>query len=125
MYRIFVINTGSTSTKIAIFEGNQKSLEESITHSVEDLKDCKDLMDQYPIRYKAIKDFLDRIGAKADRFDAIAARGGTFGYAEGGAYRADIPLQITRQTFQRLSQQTLQKNAVAKRIFMMPFVSMK
>ena len=54
MYRILVINTGSTSTKIAVYEGDAPVLEENIEHSAEELKGCVELLDQYPIRRSAV-----------------------------------------------------------------------
>lgn len=86
MYRILVINTGSTSTKIAVFEGNEAVLDQNVVHSADELKDCSELFDQYPIRLAAIEKCLQDNGFSKTHFDAVAARGGTFGYAQGGAY---------------------------------------
>ncbi len=86
MYKILVINTGSTSTKLAVFVDGNNTLEENIVHSAEELEHCATLLDQYPIRRDAILRFLNNNGVNAKNFDAVAARGGTFGYAKGGAY---------------------------------------
>ena len=86
MYRILVINTGSTSTKIAVFEGEEQVLDENIEHPAAELKSCAALTDQYPLRYSAVRSCLERSGLLDKHYDAVAARGGTFGFAEGGAY---------------------------------------
>jgi butyrate kinase len=87
--RILVINTGSTSTKIAVFDGSDKLFEENIEHTAEDLSGCTTLNDQYPIRRDAVKNTLEEHGFGDAKFDAVAARGGTFGIAEGGAYKVE------------------------------------
>lgn len=86
MYRILVINTGSTSTKIAVFENGESVFDENIEHPVAELKSCPAMLDQYPLRYKAITRRLQERDMLSSGFDAVAARGGTFGQARGGAY---------------------------------------
>lgn len=86
MQRILVINTGSTSTKIAVFENGVSVYDENINHPVDQLKACPTMLDQYPLRYEAIRSCLEEQGLLADGFAAVAARGGTFGMAKGGAY---------------------------------------
>ena len=86
MYRILVINTGSTSTKIAVFEKSVSVFDENINHPVDQLKQCPTMLDQFKLRYDAIHAKLADENLLADGFDAIAARGGTFGMAKGGAY---------------------------------------
>ena len=86
MQRILVINTGSTSTKIAVFEDRKNIFEENINHPVDQLKQCPAMLDQYPLRYESIRKSLEERNLLKDGFTAIAARGGTFGMVEGGAY---------------------------------------
>lgn len=86
MYKILVVNTGSTSTKIAVFDKGKNVFEENIEHPVEQLKVCQTMLDQYPLRYEAIVRRLEERDLLTGGFDAVAARGGTFGYAKGGAY---------------------------------------
>lgn len=81
-----MINTGSTSTKAAVFVNGEKLIEENITHSAAELENCSSLNDQYPMRRSAVERFLAENGFADAKFDAVAARGGTFGLAEGGAY---------------------------------------
>ena len=85
MQRILVINTGSTSTKIAVFENGVSVYDENINHPADQLKACPTMLDQYPLRYEAIRSRLEERGLLVDGFAAVAARGGTIGMANGGA----------------------------------------
>ena len=49
-YTILVINPGSTSTKVAVYEGCKQKLAENLHHSEEDLKQFNRVPDQYPMR---------------------------------------------------------------------------
>ena len=37
-YKILAINPGSTSTKVAVFQGTEKLLSENVSHAAEDLE---------------------------------------------------------------------------------------
>ena len=85
-HRIFVINTGSTSTKIALFDGEAEAYSRTISHPAGELRSFAALADQMPFRRAAIAGALEADGVALEGIDAVAARGGTFGYARGGAY---------------------------------------
>lgn len=89
MYRILVINPGSSSTKVAVFEDEKKIAEKNIFHSVEELKKFKRSTDQEPLRRKAVEDFIDEVGYRIEDFSAIAARGGVLEPVPGGTYVVD------------------------------------
>ena len=59
-FRIFVINPGSTSTKLALFENNIKILETSVTHDAEVLNSFAMPNDQLGYRMEVIKDFVEK-----------------------------------------------------------------
>ena len=67
-------------------------MEQNIVHSVEVLRQCADLNAQLPLRQQAILAALQAGGQDPAGFDAIAARGGTFGMVQGGAYLVDEAL---------------------------------
>ncbi len=48
--RILVINPGSTSTKIGVFDNERPVLEETIRHDVEQIGKYKRIIDQYEFR---------------------------------------------------------------------------
>ena len=87
--KILVVNPGSTSTKVAIFEDEREVSLERIDHPVEELEKYERLMDQLEMRKKAVLDFIDRNGFKIEDFDAIAARGGILPPLESGTYEVN------------------------------------
>jgi len=90
--KILVINPGSTSTKVAVFEDESQILEESLRHSVDELSKFPDIFSQLDFRTKIITDFLNKNDLKLTDFCSIAARGGTLPPAEGGTYKVDDSL---------------------------------
>ena len=51
-YKVFAINPGSTSTKIAMFEGEKEIFSRNISHDAEKLKEFKEISDQLHIERK-------------------------------------------------------------------------
>jgi len=89
MQTILVINPGSTSTKVALFQDRIKLQECSLQHTAEDLKQFPNINDQIDLRKAAVLDYLGKIGFDPSQITAIAARGGVIGRLESGAYRVD------------------------------------
>lgn len=84
--KILVINLGSTSTKIALFEAENMLVTESVNHSTEDLKQYTSIIDQYELRKNTILDFVSRKGFLLDEIDVVASRGGNTKPIPGGIY---------------------------------------
>jgi butyrate kinase (EC 2.7.2.7) len=87
--KILVINPGSTSTKIAVFDDESSVLEKTIRHSSEELKDFKNIIEQYDFRVKVIENVLKENGFKLEDFDAFVGRGGLLDPIESGTYRVN------------------------------------
>ncbi len=85
-YRIFVINPGSTSTKLALYENDVNQFECDVFHDSSILKTFPTFNDQIPYRMQVIQEFLKDNGIDLTGIDAIAARGGGFYPVEGGTY---------------------------------------
>lgn len=89
-YRILCVNPGSTSTKIAVFDGADGELEEvfreNIQHSAEDLAGFSCNNDQIPYRTELILRALDEHGMTLDDMDAFGSRGGGQCSHVGGTY---------------------------------------
>ncbi|SHH32465.1 butyrate kinase [Thermosipho atlanticus DSM 15807] len=83
---ILVINPGSTSTKVAIFENEKKKVQKVLKHPVGELEKFDNLMAQKEFREKAILEFLNDEGYKLEDFDAIACRGGVLPPLKSGTY---------------------------------------
>jgi butyrate kinase len=71
-FKIIVINPGSTSTKVAIFENDQKIFSENIAHSADQLAQYAEITDQIPYRIDAITKSLESTGIRLDSVDAFA-----------------------------------------------------
>ncbi len=83
---IIVLNTGSTSTKLAIYQGKEPVLQKEYTHSREQLKDFPSVNDQYAMRKQLAEDFVTKEAAAYAPFDAIVARGGILTPIHSGGY---------------------------------------
>ncbi|MCD2347580.1 butyrate kinase [Clostridium guangxiense] len=86
-FRILVINPGSTSTKIAIFDNNKKVLVETIKHSTEELQNYKDICEQFEFRENVILRILEERDIDINRIDVVVARGGLLKPIVGGTYK--------------------------------------
>lgn len=85
MKKILVINPGSTSTKLAVYEDNQPVWRNSIAHSPEELTTFHHINEQYEFRRLHVMQALEQAHIPL-RFDAIIARGGLLKPTPGGVY---------------------------------------
>ena len=83
--RILVINPGSTSTKIAIFEDLKQIWKNNIHHETEDLKKFDSVSKQFDYRKELIVSEIQKAGEAID-FNAVIGRGGLLHPLEGGVY---------------------------------------
>lgn len=86
---ILVINPGSTSTKVSLFEGEKEIFAETIEHRLEDLARFNKASDQDLYRMELIIESLHRKKIEAGRIKAIVGRGGLLKPIEGGTYRVN------------------------------------
>ena len=87
--KLFALNIGSTSTKIALFEGLEKVFEGKVEHDAAQLMSLPSIMDQKEIRAEGIRRTLDEAGLSLEGCDAIVARCGGTGPILGGTYRVN------------------------------------
>ncbi len=83
---LLVINPGSTSTKIAIFENNEKIFQSIVRHSKEDFADCPDIYSQKPIRTKCLYDALAQADFELEKLSAVVGRCGLVEPIDSGTY---------------------------------------
>ena len=88
-YKIFVINPGSTSTKLAYFEDEEKLFETSVFHDAPVLAELGKTENQIEYRLELIKEFLDKNGIDLSGLDAVVGRGGASMPCSGGTYEAN------------------------------------
>lgn len=102
---ILVINPGSTSTKVAIFEDETKKIQKVLYHPHEELEKFESLMEQEKYRKNAILDFLKEEGYNIEDFDAIACRGGVLPPLRSGTYN------VSKEMVEYLKHKTKVKHA--------------
>ncbi|MBQ6808984.1 MAG: butyrate kinase [Firmicutes bacterium] len=92
-YRILVINPGSTSTKVAVYEDEKELFMENIVHSEDSLSQCSALLEQMPLRLAAVQESLSAHSLQAEDLSAVVGRGGMIPRLKTGAYRVDQALK--------------------------------
>lgn len=101
MYEIFVINPGSTSTKVGAFKNDKKIFVKNIHHSKKEILLFKKIIDQLDLRRKAILNILNEENKKIEDFDAVVGRGGALRPIDSGTYRVnENMLKDLREGFQ-------------------------
>ena len=83
---ILVVNTGSVTTKFAVYHDGESVLEEKLEHSVDELSKFTDVMDQDQMRTAAILSALEKKGLHLEDIDIVMARGGLFTPCITGVY---------------------------------------
>ncbi|MDR3673270.1 MAG: butyrate kinase [Holophaga sp.] len=87
-YRVLAINPGSTSTKIAVYEGEHERFTQELQHTAEELKpfEGQPVTAQFGFRKDAILAFLAQSGLDVAGLDAVAGRGGVLWPVAHGTY---------------------------------------
>lgn len=91
-YKIFAINPGSTSTKIAMFEDDKKIFSANVAHESEELKKYKEISDQFDYRKDMILAEVSKAGLTLEDCDAFSGRGGGLVSCPGGTYTVNEKL---------------------------------
>ena len=86
MIKSLIINPGSTSTKIGVFEDEKLMFDETLRHSTEEISQYASIVDQKDFRKKIITDFLANKGIDLKEFNVIVGRGGMLKPIPGGTY---------------------------------------
>lgn len=86
---ILVINPGSTSTKIAVYEDRRSLFVTTLRHSVEELLPFKTIVDQFDFRKSEILKALETNNIEFTELDAVIGRGGLIKPIPSGVYRVN------------------------------------
>lgn len=81
-----IINPGSTSTKLGVFEDETLLFEETLRHSTEEIASYASIFDQKDFRKNIILSFLKDKGVDVKSFNVIVGRGGMLKPIPGGTY---------------------------------------
>lgn len=88
-YKVFAINPGSTSTKIALIEGDKTVFSANVSHEAEKLAEFESISAQLPYRKETILNLLKENGVSLEGVDAFVGRGGGLLAMQGGTYEID------------------------------------
>ena len=96
-YRVLTINPGSTSTKIALFEGETCLFSKNVSHDAQELAKFKTIPEQRPYREETILSLLEQENVDLSTVDVFVGRGGGLLAMEGGTYAVtDLMLEHAR-----------------------------
>ncbi len=113
---ILVINPGSTSTKIAIFKGDEQLKEHDLSHAVSDLAGFKSSMEQLDYRLETVLTAITEMGFKLEDLKAAVGRGGPIKPMESGVYEVTEKLVSDLQSGQAADHASLLGGMIAYRI---------
>lgn len=85
-YKMLIMNLGSTSTKIAVYNDLDEKFKVSIPHSQEELSGFQTIWDQKEFRKERILNTLEEKGYTLKDFQGIACRGGNVKPIPSGTY---------------------------------------
>lgn len=84
---ILAINPGSTSTKAAVFRGDECIKQVNLSHTPEEIKRFDKIIDQYEFRMGAVLKWLESEGIGLGTLAAVVGRGGILKPMPGGTYK--------------------------------------
>jgi butyrate kinase len=92
--RILVVNPGSTSTKVAVFEDDKEVFSVNVSHDTAKLKEFAEIQDQLPYRTETIEKVLKDSGVDIKSIAVFVGRGGGIAPVAGGAYEVNDTLLV-------------------------------
>jgi len=100
-YVLLIINPGSTSTKVALYQGVRCYRQQNLSHAAEELALYPDIATQYPFRLQKVEGFLAvalaELGEGAE-LDAVVGMGGLLRPLQGGTYAVNETMLRDLQT---------------------------
>ena len=91
-YKLLIINPGSTSTKIGVYEDEKEVFVETLRHSSEEIAKYNSIFDQKSFRKEVIMNILRENNFDVTTLDAIVGRGGMLKPMAGGTYEVNDEL---------------------------------
>ncbi|MBR2191387.1 MAG: butyrate kinase, partial [Eubacterium sp.] len=85
-YKILIINPGSTSTKIGVYEDEMQLMEETLRHTTEEIAQYDTIYDQKDFRKNVILGVLKEKDVDLNSIDVVVGRGGLLKPIPGGTY---------------------------------------
>lgn len=85
-FDVLTINPGSTSTKLAVYQGDKVLFEETVRHTMQEFADFNNVQEQFDFRWQVLRRVIDAFGYDVNNLDAVVGRGGLLRPVAGGTY---------------------------------------
>ncbi|MBC1289063.1 butyrate kinase [Listeria welshimeri] len=85
-FDVLTINPGSTSTKLAVYQGDKVLFEETVRHTMQEFADFNNIQEQFDFRWQVLRRVIDAFGYDVNNLDAVVGRGGLLRPVAGGTY---------------------------------------
>ncbi|MBC1412157.1 butyrate kinase [Listeria welshimeri] len=85
-FDVLTINPGSTSTKLAVYQGDKVLFEETVRHRMQEFADFNNVQEQFDFRWQVLRRVIDAFGYDVNNLDAVVGRGGLLRPVAGGTY---------------------------------------
>jgi len=86
-HRVLAINPGSTSTKVALFQGSDPVFKRELRHDAEELRALGRIPDQLETRLRVVEQMLADESVEAGSLQAVVGRGGLVHPVKSGTYK--------------------------------------
>ena len=86
-YRVLAINPGSTSTKIAVFDGTKSLFEKTLRHDPAELDKFGGIIEQYDFRKTLVMEAMAEHNITPQSLHAVVGRGGLVRPVSGGTWK--------------------------------------
>ncbi len=86
MCKVLVINPGSTSTKIALYEEENRIFQRTVDHPMEEINRYETVMDQLQMREDCVSRVLEEEAVDLNSLSAVVGRGGLLPHITAGGY---------------------------------------
>ena len=91
-YKLLIINPGSTSTKIGVYENEKEVFVETLRHSSDEIAKYNSIFEQKEFRKSVIMNVLRENNFDVNTLDAVVGRGGMLKPIPGGTYEVNESL---------------------------------
>jgi butyrate kinase len=88
-YKLLVINPGSTSTKVSVYEEEKEIFKETLRHSSEEIGRFNKIIEQKDFRTEVILKMLEDNSVDVRELDAVVGRGGLLRPLSSGTYKVN------------------------------------
>ena len=102
-YKVLAINPGSTSTKIAVYNGEDTEVELTLRHSAEEISRFPSVIDQYEWRKSLILNILAENNIDINSLSVVIGRGGLLRRATRRCQKSQCEKQKAFHSYMKVS----------------------